>query len=261
MTINANYDVLENAIKRAGEKAQTFRKGSLSITVKGRQDFVSQADVLVENELKEVIKALYPNDSFLGEESGLTTQYVSHDGSSETGMWVIDPIDGTTNYLQKMDYWCVSVAFVKGNKIKWGCIYAPDRNEFFVASRGQGAFLNGNRLNMKEPLEGHAILGLGRSNRTSLQNYLDLIVVLDRYSIEYRRFGAGALMLAHVASGVVHGYYEAHLNSWDALAGVILVEEAGGIVSDFLANEGLLKGNPILAATPNLWNRLQADTL
>ncbi|MCZ2722771.1 inositol monophosphatase [Marinomonas sp. 15G1-11] len=261
MTINANYDVLENAIKRAGEKAQAFRKDGLSITVKGRQDFVSQADVLVENELKEVIKSLYPDDAFLGEESGLTTQYLSHDGASSRGVWVIDPIDGTTNYLQNMDYWCVSVAFVKDNKVEWGCIYAPDRNEFFIARSGQGAYLNGKRLNMKEPLDGHAILGLGRSNRTLLQNYLDLMVMLDRNNIEYRRFGAGALMLAHVASGLVHGYYEAHLNSWDALAGILLIEEAGGTVSDFLENDGLLNGNPILAATPILWRRLQAEDL
>lgn len=253
MSNQQQYQALEEAIRRAGKRAQQFRKEGLSVTVKGRQDFVSEADVLVENELREVINALHPGDAFLGEEGGLSGDNELAEGA---GIWVIDPIDGTTNYLQNMDYWCVSVAYVKQGVLELGFIYAPDRDEFFSAKRGEGAYLNGVRLAVQEPEAGQAILGLGRSNRRPLQNYLDVLVMLDEHDIEYRRFGAGALMLAHVASGQVHGYYEAHLNSWDALAGILLIEEAGGCVSDFLGNNGLLEGNLMWAATPRLWEAL-----
>lgn len=247
------YKILEAAIIKAGQHAQTIRESGLSVTVKGKQDFVSEADVSVENELKQVLHALFPNDGFLGEESGLV---VGNEGRTG-GVWVIDPIDGTTNYLQGMDYWCISVAYVVENIIQAGFIYAPDRDEFFFAQRGKGAYLNGVRLTIYEPEEGQAIIGVGRSNRRPLQEYFGLLTVLDEQNVEHRRFGAGALMLAHVSSGLVHGYYESHLNSWDALAGLLLIEEAGGKSSDFLANNGLLNGNETWAASPMLWQDLK----
>ena len=243
------YQILESAIKKAGKRAQVIRQSGLSVTVKGRQDFVSEADVSVENELKEVIHALFPEDGFLGEESGL----VLGTDTKKSGVWVIDPIDGTTNYLQGMDYWCISVAYVINDVIQLGFVYAPDRDEFFFAQRGKGAYLNGTSLTIQEPEKGQAIIGVGRSNRRPLQAYFDLLVVLDTNNVEHRRFGAGALMLAHVASGLVHGYFESHLNSWDALAGLLLIEEAGGRVPNFLENDGLLNGNPVWAASSQLW--------
>lgn len=246
------YQVLESAIKQAGQRAQTIRQSGLSVTTKGRQDFVSQADIAVEDELKQVIRSLFPEDGFLGEESGL----IPGANSTASGVWVIDPIDGTTNYVQGMDYWCVSVAYVKNNEIQVGFIYAPDRDEFFIAKKGQGAYLNGARLTIHDAEKGQAIIGLGRSNRRPVQEYCDLILMLDKQNVEYRRFGAGALMLAHVSSGLVHGYFESHLNSWDALAGLLLIEEAGGRVTDFLINGGLLSGNSVWAASPQLWEEL-----
>jgi myo-inositol-1(or 4)-monophosphatase len=246
------YQILESAIKKAGKRAQAIRATGLSITVKGRQDFVSEADVMVENELKQALLSLFPNDGFLGEESGLV---VGNDNQT-AGIWVIDPIDGTTNYLQNMDYWCISVAYVVKNIIQIGFVYAPDRDELFFAQRGKGSYLNGVKLTINEPDEGQAIIGIGRSNRRPLQEYFDLLTRLDSKNIEHRRFGAGALMLAHVSSGLVHGYYESHLNSWDALAGLLLIEEAGGKTNDFLANGGLMNGNLTWAASPTLWQEL-----
>ncbi|QRV22433.1 inositol monophosphatase family protein [Marinomonas foliarum] len=248
-----SYQILETAIRAAGKRAQSFRQSGLSVTTKSRQDFVSQADVAVEAELKEVIRGLFPDDGFLGEESGL----VQASNPENNGVWVIDPIDGTTNYVQGMDYWCVSVAYVKHKEIQMGFVYAPDREEFFIAKKGQGAYLNGVQLTIHEPKQGQALLGLGRSNRRPVQEYCDLILMLDKQNIEYRRFGAGALMLAHVSSGLVHGYFESHLNSWDALAGLLLIEEAGGQVTDFLKNDGLLNGNLVWAASPQLWQDLR----
>lgn len=245
------YKTLETAIKKAGKYAQEIRRSGISVTIKDKQDFVSEADLSIESELKKIIKTLFPEDGFLGEESGLTK------GVNKDGIWVIDPIDGTTNYLQGMDYWCISVAYVVKEKIEIGFVYAPDRNELFFAERGNGAYLNGTPLIMREPEEGQAIIGIGRSNRRPLYEYLELLTDLDTKNIEHRRFGAGALMLAHVSSGLVHGYYESHLNSWDALAGLLLIEEAGGKTSAFLECDGLLNGNPVWAASPQLWHKLK----
>ena len=243
------YQILESAIKKAGERAQAIRATGLSITIKGRQDFVSEADVFVENELKQTINTLYPNDALLGEESGLTAGHKN----KTAGIWVIDPIDGTTNYMQNMDYWCISVAYVVNEIIQVGFVYAPDRDELFFAQRNKGAYLNGVKLTINEPDDGQAIIGIGRSNRRPLQEYFKILTTLDSKNIEHRRFGAGALMLAHVSSGLVHGYYESHLNSWDALAGLLLINEAGGKTNDFLANKGLINGNLTWAASPRLW--------
>jgi myo-inositol-1(or 4)-monophosphatase len=253
-----SYTLLEKTIKTAGKKAQELRREGLSIRVKGRQDFVSQADVMVEQLLKEAILTLYPQDSFLGEESGLEVAEKKLKGAAniDNGVWVIDPIDGTTNFMQGMDYWCISIAYVVAGIIEIAFVYAPDRDEFFFAKSGEGAYLNGQRLMVTEPEKGQAIIGLGRSNRRSLENYVQTLTVLDQQGVEYRRFGAGALMLAHVASGLVNGYYESHLNSWDALAGLLLIKESGGCISNFLANEGLLKGNVVWAASPILWQQL-----
>ena len=249
--MDEQYKALEVAIRKAGKHAQQIRQSGLSVTTKGRQDFVSEADLSVERELKNIINSLFPNDGFLGEESGLTV------GASDAGVWVIDPIDGTTNFLQGMDYWCISVAYVVKGKIQIGFVYAPDRDEFFFAARGRGAYLNDVPLMINEPKEGQAIIGVGRANRSPFNEYLDLLITLDANNIEHRRFGAGALMLAHVSSGLVHGYYESHLNSWDALAGLLLIEEAGGKISAFLEDDGLLTGNPVWAASPQLWHKLK----
>jgi len=253
-----SYEVLEQTIKIAGRKAQELRREGLSIRVKGRQDFVSQADVMVEQLLKEAIRTLYPHDSFLGEESGLDLAEKSLKAAVNinNGVWVIDPIDGTTNFMKGMDYWCISIAYVVAGVIEIAFIYAPDRYEFFFAKRGEGAYLNGQRLIIIEPEKGQEIIGLGRSNRRSFDNYVQILTVLGQQGVEYRRFGAGALMLAHVASGLVDGYYESHLNSWDALAGLLLIEESGGRTSNFLANGGLLKGNVVWGASPILWKLL-----
>lgn len=252
------FQTLRNTIITAGELAQNTRKDGLSIKVKGRQDFVTQADVAVENFLRQEIQKHYPDDAFLGEESGLTKIDSS---TKQQGIWVIDPIDGTTNYSQNMDYWCISIAYVVNNVIKLGFIYAPDKNEFFFAKKGAGAYLNNQKLAIHDPETGKAIIGLGRSNRIPLQSYIKTLTTLDENDVEYRRFGAGALMLAHVAANQVNGYFEAHLNSWDALAGLLLIEEAGGRHNPFLVNDGLVSGNPTWAASPKLWAELEQDLL
>ena len=235
-------------IKRIGKQAQALRDQGLNIQTKGRQDFVSQADLFVEQQLCAWLGETFPEDGFLGEEGGLQP--------GKERVWVIDPIDGTTNFILGMDYWCISVACVQNNTLQLGIIYAPDRDEFFYAGNGEGAFLNQRPLHIHEPDPAQVVIGLGRSSRTPLPHYLHTIGQLISHDVEYRRFGAGALMLAHVAAGQIHGYYEAHLNSWDALAGLLLIQEAGGAHNAFLDNDGLYHGNTMWAAAPGIWRRL-----
>ena len=237
-------------IRQLGTRAQELRDAGLQIDKKARQDFVSHADRFVEQEIRRWLKAHFPQDGILGEEGGLE--------SGTQGTWVIDPIDGTTNYIQGMDYWCISLARVVDNQLELGIIYAPDRNEFFFAQRGKGAFLNEQPLTLREPASDTVIIGIGRSSRASVENYARTLAAVLNDGMEYRRFGAGALMLAHVAAGQVHAYYEARMHSWDALAGMLLILEAGGASNDFLADNGLLNGNLVLAGCPDVQTRLTA---
>lgn len=237
-------------IRQLGKQAQVLRDAGLKVDKKARQDFVSHADLFVEEEIKNWLQKHRPEDGFLGEESGLQ--------GGEQGIWVIDPIDGTTNFILGMDYWCISLAYVSKNVLELGIIYAPDRDEFFFARRGQGAFLNEKRLRLREPDAEAVVIGLGRSSRAPVESYSRTIEVLLSAGIEYRRFGAGALMLAHVAAGQVHAYYEEHMNSWDALAGMLLINEAGGRSNAFLAENGLLNGNLVLSGCVEVQQRLAA---
>ncbi|EPF16837.1 Inositol-1-monophosphatase [Cedecea davisae] len=237
-------------IRQAGAHAQALRDKGLQVETKGRQDFVSQADILVEQQIKSWLQQHCPEDGFLGEESGLA--------EGERGVWVLDPVDGTTNFILGMDYWCVSLAYVRQNTIELGIIYAPDRDEFFFARHGAGSWLNGKRLKLHDPAPESVVIGLGRSSRAPLPLYARTIEYLLNDGMEYRRFGAGALMLAHVAAGQVHAYYEEHMNSWDALAGLLLITEAGGTSNAFLANDGLLRGNLVLAGCNSVQERLSA---
>ena len=130
-------------IRQAGAHAQALRDAGLQVDKKARQDFVSQADLAVEQEIKGWLQAHFPEEGFLGEESGF-------EGDDQT-VWVLDPVDGTTNFILGMDYWCISLARVCQGELSLGIIYAPDRDEFFFAARGEGAYLNGRRLTLREP--------------------------------------------------------------------------------------------------------------
>lgn len=237
-------------IRQAGAHAQALRDAGLQVDKKARQDFVSQADLAVEQEIKGWLQAHFPEEGFLGEESGF-------EGDDQT-VWVLDPVDGTTNFILGMDYWCISLARVCQGELSLGIIYAPDRDEFFFAARGEGAYLNGRRLTLREPEPDAVVIGMGRSSRAPASDYARAIDTLLDAGLEYRRFGAGALMLAHVAAGQLHAYYEAHMNSWDALAGMLLIEEAGGTCNAFLANAGLRRGNLVLAGCASVQPRLAA---
>lgn len=217
--ISARQEVLAQATFKAGQMAHAFRQTNLDIDVKGPQDFVTNADIQVEAMLVDLLKTAFPDDQVFAEENSKDTK--------GDGIWVIDPIDGTTNYACGSDYWAVSVAWMWRGRVELGAIYAADRNELLVARRRRGAFLNGRKLTSLEHSNLVTPLYHGYSNRTSHADYLKLLARLKNAGLSDRKLGSAALGLAHVARGDACAFYEKHLNSWDCMAGLLICAETG----------------------------------
>ena len=226
------------------------RVDSLSITEKSRNDFVSEVDKGAEKAIIDVIRKSYPDHSILAEESG------NHKGNDYE--WIIDPLDGTTNFLYGVPQFAVSIAVRHKNRITQGVVYNPLSQELFSASRGDGAQLNGRRIRVtpRKSLEG-ALLGTGipyRENQMHLMDdYLGMLKALVPGTAGIRRPGSAALDLAYVAAGRFDGFWEMDLNIWDIAAGILLVEEAGGLVGDLSGGMDYLKTGNIVAANPKVF--------
>ncbi len=176
-------------------------------------------------------------------------------------MWVIDPIDGTANFLRGIPSWSVSIAYVADGEIEIGIVDDPVADELFAARRGHGATRNGTSIRVSGCADlTTATVGLGFSYRRPVADYVTVMRRLLEAHCEYRRMGSAAIGLAYVADGRFDGYWEAHVNSWDTLAGLVLVREAGGWVNDFLAGDGLAQGNVVQACTPGILESLAALT-
>lgn len=248
--IEERYALLQSLAKEAGQLAlshlQALKENRFPIEVKGPQDFVTKADRDVETFIRTKLKEAFPEDGLLGEEHGL-------EPGTNGFTWVIDPIDGTANYIRSIDQWAISIGLVSHDRMEAGVIYDAVRDDLYRAAAGQGAFLNDAPLakaKIKAPTD--PILILGRSKRKPFEVYLKTLSFLDERGIEYRRFGSAAMGLAQVASGLVDGYFEADLNPWDCMAGLLLVKEAGGLV---LAGENVyrtLVNEPICVSHPYL---------
>ena len=236
----------------AGDLVKKIRDEGLFHTTKGVLDTVTQADLASEKYIQQCLADSFPQDTFYGEE-------FQRDFSPES-VWVIDPIDGTVNFASGSHYWCISLAWVTNGSCQLGLIYAPDLQKLFIGVNGCGSFCG------KVPLqiqgleeEQQVIVGVGTSARTSFDGYLRTLSLLQQQGFEHRRLGSGALMLAEVAAGSLHGYFEPHMNSWDALAGLLLVREAGGIHLDFLtAAEKIRSGNRVLASCKSISDHLSS---
>lgn len=215
----------------------------LEVTTKGRNDYVSDVDHLVEQEIIHVIKKSYPDHAIMAEESGNT-------GTNDT-VWIIDPIDGTTNYLHGFPHYCVSIAVQVRGRIEHAVIYDPRRDELFTASRGEGAKLNDHRLRVTKRRELNGALvatGFPFKYPQHHERYLASFSAVFPHVADIRRAGSAALDLAYVAAGRLDGYWEIGLENWDLAAGLLLVEEAGGLVTDFAGEEKLFdKGNVVAA--------------
>ena len=240
--------VAEAVVREAGRVAADHfaRRELLAIHRKGAQDLVSEADRACEDLIVEGLGKLFPRDGFLGEERG--ARNIQADA-----LWIIDPIDGTHNFLTGIPFWCVSVGLVAAGELVLGIIYHPLAAELFSARQGGGAFLNGHPIKVSGETDvKSARIGIGFSYRRPVADHVRAIDGLLSGGCEYLRLGSGALGLAFTAAGRFDGYFERHINSWDAAAGLVLVREAGGYANDFLSRDGLTKGNELLAATPSL---------
>ncbi|MEN3148962.1 inositol monophosphatase family protein [Neorhizobium sp. IRAMC:178] len=235
--------------RRVGMEAAAFRAEALPETLgvesKGHQDFVTIADKRAEQAIRAALLGEFPDDSFMGEEGG------GHSG--ERGTWVVDPIDGTTNFIRGFRHWGVSIAFVSGGKILVGVIYDAAQDRVFHAIRGEGAFKEGKPIAAARTSDpNHAIAILGHSRRTDFEDYITISRRLYERGIDYRRMGAAAIGLIRVAEGVSDLYYERHLSSWDMLAGVLIASEAGATVAVPPLEELLSRGGPVVACSPGL---------
>ena len=244
------------AARTAGRNALGFYgdRSKLTVRVKGVQDRVTEADRSIEAEIRRDLSERFPNDAFLGEEGGASENALDTDG----GLWVVDPIDGTDCFIFGLPSWCVSIAWVHHGAMTVGVIYDAIHDEMFSAVHGQGAFLNGGKIQVSDATDAKdGLIGVGYSPRVDPEHMLGAFRRLTESEGMFHRCGSGALSLAWVAAGRLIGYYEPHMNAWDCLAGLLLVREAGGWTNDFLAGDGLARGNAAAAAAPGVVDHIR----
>jgi myo-inositol-1(or 4)-monophosphatase len=224
------------------------RVDQLSITSKDHNDYVSEVDRQAEDIIIRALRKAYPQHAILAEESG-------SQGDSEY-QWVIDPLDGTTNFLHGFPQFAVSIAMLHKGRLEQGVVYDPLRQEMFTATRGAGAMLNNRRLRVsaRTSLTG-ALLGTGFPYKVHdhLDAYLAMLKDLIKETAGVRRPGSAALDLAYVAAGRLDGFWEIGLNTWDLAAGALLIQEAGGIVGDFTGGPSFLKSGNIVAGNAKIF--------
>lgn len=246
-------NIAVRAARRAGDLIvrNLNRLHQLEVKRKERNDFVTEVDTRAEQEIIETIRKSYPDHGFLAEESGRS-------GSDEF-VWVIDPLDGTTNFLHGFPQFAVSVALQIRGRMEHGVVYDPLRQELFTASRGDGAYLDERRIRVSKQLglDG-ALIGTGfpyRSNTKYLDAYLEMFKVLTMQAAGLRRPGAAALDLAYVAAGRLDGFWEIGLSPWDTAAGTLLITEAGGLVGTLNGGEYQHQGSIVVGA-PKVYTAL-----
>lgn len=239
---------------KAGELGLTYfrRLDELTISAKGHQDLVSEADRDVETLVRDEIAKAYPDDGILGEEHGRvhgTTGYT----------WVIDPIDGTANFVTAIPQWCVIIACVKDGQVDLGVIHDPVAKETFWAERGKGAFVNGKPMKPSPSKSlSNGSLGVGFNGRTRAEDAVNCITDLIAQGGVFFRNASGGLMLAYAASGRLIGYVESHMNAWDCLAGMLMAEEAGGMVAPYDAEDALDNGARVVVGAPGVFDTVHA---
>lgn len=228
------------------QESQTFTRAQAEI--KGRNDLVSYVDREAEQRLHNGFKEILPGSGFIMEETG------EHNEDADF-IWVIDPLDGTTNFVYGIPAFCISVGLMYRGKVVLGAVYEINRDELFFASRGQGAFLNGEPIGVSASQDlGKALIATGFPFRKfqNVDEYLAMLVTFMRRTKGLRRIGSAALDLAYVAAGRFDGFFEAHLFPWDVAGGSLLVQEAGGIVTDYFNEANYLFGGMIVAASPGI---------
>jgi Archaeal fructose-1,6-bisphosphatase and related enzymes of inositol monophosphatase family len=249
MSLDDRLDFAIDLARRAGDFAlKHFREiDSLVIESKGHQDLVSNADRDTETLVRSAIEARFPDDGIVGEEHGRkagTSGYV----------WVIDPIDGTASFVSAIPQWCVAIACAKDGEAVIGVINEPASGELFHAAKGKGAFCNGKPIRVSGTAKiGEGGVGTGFSGRAPAANIVRAVETIVAEGGVFFRNGSGALMLAYVAAGRLLGYIEEHMNAWDCIAGLLIVEEAGGRIFKPDPARVLEKGTVVVAAGAAAW--------
>jgi myo-inositol-1(or 4)-monophosphatase len=252
--MHALLNVAVMAAHRAGDtlSRKMVNLSKLKVEKKGHNDFVSDADHAAEKAVLSVIQKHYPEHAIHAEESGIQ-------GESDT-VWIIDPLDGTTNYLHGFPVFAVSIGVQVNGRMEHAVVYDPTRQELFTASRGQGAQLDGHkiRVSRRTSLE-NALIGTGfpfRQADMELQPYFDMLSKVMRNTTGVRRAGAAALDLCYVAAGRLDGFWETGLSPWDLAAGSLIIREAGGIVSALDGNENFMESGHVLTGPPKIYSGL-----
>ena len=252
------HPALNIAVKAALRAGKIINRASndldlIKVELKQANDFVTEVDRKAEAAIIETLRDAYPQYGILAEESGATAGKGSADGDYR---WIIDPLDGTTNFIHGLPQYAVSIALAKGNNIEQAVIFDPNRNELFTASKGAGAFLNERRIRVSRRTKlQDSLLGTGFPYRMfdHIDTYLAIFKELTRKTAGQRRPGAAALDLASVACGRYDGFWEFGLSPWDMAAGALLISEAGGLVSDMRGEAGYLASGNIIAGTPKVF--------
>jgi myo-inositol-1(or 4)-monophosphatase len=228
----------------------------VEVESKGTNDFVTSVDTAAEEVIIETIRKSYPEHTIIGEESGVLT------GSDDDYQWIIDPLDGTTNFIKGIPHFAVSIALKVKGKLDQSVIFDPIRGEVFTASRGKGAQLNGMRIRVKAHKDLSATIlatGFPFKNKQHTNAYMAMFASLFKKTSDLRRAGSAALDLAYVASGRVDGYFEIGLKPWDTAAGELLVIEAGGLVTDFVGGHNHANSGNIGASSTRLQKEILKD--
>jgi len=249
--------MLNTAVKAARKAATIITRASsdiekLTIRTKRQADFVSEVDDAAEEAIIRVLREAYPDHGILAEESGYKDRNAEY-------LWVIDPLDGTTNFLHGFPQYCVSIGLMHKGKATQAVVFDPNRNELFTATKGAGAYLNDRRIRVSkvDKLEG-ALIGTGFPFKVidRVDDYLRMLRNVMQSTSGVRRPGAAALDLAYVACGRLDGFWERGLSQWDMCAGSLLIREAGGLVGDFEGNGGYMESGEIVAANGKLFGAL-----
>lgn len=249
------HPYLNVAVKAARRAGQIINRAALEIdnlqvARKGQSDYVTQVDRAAEDAIKEILLEAYPNHSILAEESG-----VSGSGSESEFQWIIDPLDGTTNFIHGFPQYAISIALSQQGQIVHGVIYDPMRNELFTASKGRGAFLNDRRIRVsRSDRLADSLIGTGFPYRIfdRVDSYMSTFRELTEKTAGMRRAGAASLDLAYVAAGRLDGFWEFGLAPWDMAAGTLMILEAGGFVTDLSGDGNYLKLGDVVAGSPKV---------
>jgi len=255
----ALHPMLNIAVKAARAAGSIINRAALdverlTISTKGVNDFVTEVDQAAEKVIIETLLTAYPGHAILAEESGRTRGAKHSDY-----LWIIDPLDGTTNFIHGLPIYAVSIALAFRGKVEQAVVYDPARNDMFFASKGRGAFLNDRRLRVSKRLRmAEALVGTGFPFRKgdNFKRYLKMFEEVMQHCAGVRRPGAAALDLCYVAAGWYDGFFETGLNPWDVAAGSLLITEAGGLVGNFTGDADYLYQREVVAGNPKIYAQL-----